>query len=101
MCICITFELHLHRIRIAFASRTHRVRIRLHRVSTNITNPPTRHKNPPGRNTTRATHFWKVRLQGVRGLLQGSEVSFNFFIVSNRVERQLPGTFYGMKKYAS
>ena len=31
----------------------------------------------------------------------GSEVNFHFFIVSKRGECQLPGTFFGMKKYCS
>ena len=32
---------------------------------------------------------------------EGSEVDFHFFDVSNRGERQLPGTFFGMEKYCS
>ena len=31
----------------------------------------------------------------------GSEVDFHFFIVSDRGECQLTGTFFGMKKYCS
>ena len=31
----------------------------------------------------------------------GSEVDFQFLIVSDRGEYQLPGTFHGMKKYVS
>ena len=31
----------------------------------------------------------------------GSEVDFQFLIVSDIGECQLPGTFYGMKKYIS
>ena len=37
----------------------------------------------------------------VKGAGGGSEVDDHFFIVFNRGECQLPGTFFGMKKYCS
>ena len=42
-----------------------------------------------------------LSLRGPGGGLQESEVDFDFLIVSDRGECQLPGTFFGLKKYCS
>ena len=41
--------------------------------------------------------FLRIIIKGAGG----SEVDFHFLVVSDRGECQLPGTFYGMKKYCS